>query len=339
MTSAAYLAAQTHALEVLDAAVEALSPLIGEKLLRPLADSLVGGGAAGVTLVPAGLLGLMSLHAIRWSDAAGNRPSLIDDFDVTFAPSARLHLACMQRASHRGGEPVRFVGIANPLPHPDPLAGAELELELVQGLMPTGESVVLKGEEATKERVSDVVSSATHALFACHGGGGLLDPLLSAARSLSGEEELSALEIAGLEMPARLVVVSACKTGVVQDYDAVDEALGLATAFVAAGAAGVVSTLWGGRPGNCPHRLQVLRRALPREQAAGYRAPRSSALDAGRRRGCDQCLHVESATAARTEPWRSVVECPQWIGTVRRTIVLGGLCLQWRLMPRPGCRF
>lgn len=244
VASAAYLAAQAHAPEVLDAAIEALSPLIGEKLLRPLADSLVGRGAAGVTLVPAGLLGLMPLHAIRWSDAAGNRPSLIDDFEVTFAPSARLHLACMQRASRRDGEPVRFVGVANPLPHSDPLAGAELELELAQGLMPAGETVVLKREEATKERVLEVVPAATHTHFACHGGGGLLDPLLSAALSLSGEEELSALEVAGLEMPARLVVASACETGVVQDYDAVDEALGLATAFVAAGAAGVVSTLW-----------------------------------------------------------------------------------------------
>ena len=244
VASAAYLAAQAHAPERLDTAIGALSPLIGEKLLRPLADSLAGRGASGVTLVPAGLLGLMPLHAIAWSDAAGNRRSLIDDFDVTFAPSARLQLACMQRASRRDGGPIRFVGIANPLPHSNPLEGAELEIGLVEGLVPTGESLVLKREEATKERVLDVLPSATHVHFACHGGGGFLDSLLSAALSLSEEKELSALEIAGLEMPVRLVVASACETGVVQDYEAVDESLSLATAFVAAGAAGVVSTLW-----------------------------------------------------------------------------------------------
>ena len=244
VASAAYLAAQAHAPELLDAAIEALSPLIGEGLLRPLAASLAGRGASGVTLVPAGLLGLMPLHGIAWSDATGNQRSLIDDFDVTFAPSARLQLSCMQRASRRDSDPVRFVGIANPLPHSTPLEGAELEIGLVEGLMPTGDSLVLKGEEATKERVLEVLPSATHAHFACHGGGGFLDPLLSAALSLSGEEELSALEVAGLEIPARLVVASACETGVVQDYYAVDEALGLATAFVAAGAAGVISTLW-----------------------------------------------------------------------------------------------
>ena len=242
--SSAYLAAQSHAAGRLDSAIEALSPLIGERLLRPLADSLAGRGVSGVTLVPTGLLGLMPLHAIAWGDEAGNKRSLIDDFDVTFAPSARLQVACMQRASRRDCDPVRFVGIANPLPHSNPLKGAELEVGLVERLVPAGESLVLKGEEATKERVLEVLPSATHAHFACHGGGGLLDPLLSAALELSGEEELSALEIAGLEIPARLVVASACETGVVQDYHAVDEALGIATAFVAAGAAGVISTLW-----------------------------------------------------------------------------------------------
>ena len=244
VASAAYLAAQAHAPEHLDTAIAALSPLIGEQLLRPLADSLAGRGASGVTLVPAGLLGLMPLHAIAWSDAAGNRRSLIDDFDVTFASSARLQLACMQRASRRDGDPIRFVGIANPLPHSNPLEGAELEIGLVEGLVPAGESLVLKREEATKERVLGVLPSATHVHFACHGGGGLLDSLLSAALSLSEEQELSALEIVGLEMPVRLVVASACETGVVQDYEAVDESLSLSTAFVAAGAAGVISTLW-----------------------------------------------------------------------------------------------
>ncbi len=191
VASAAYLAAQAHAPERLDTAIVALSPLIGEKLLRPLADSLAGRGASGVTLVPAGILGLMPLHAIPWSDAAGSQRTLIDDYDVTFAPSARLQLACMQRASRRVGDPIRFVGIANPLPHSNPLEGAELEIGLVEGLVPAGESLVLRREEATKERVLDVLPSATHVHFACHGGGGFLDSLLSAALSLSEESRSS----------------------------------------------------------------------------------------------------------------------------------------------------
>ena len=237
--ASAYLHAQMHAPEHLDTSLSALSPLIGEHLLRPLGDLLAGRGAVGVTLVPAGLLGLMPLHAIAWSGASGNQRCLVDVFDVTFAPSAQLQAACRQRAIQRASDPVRFVGIANPLPHPNPLPGAELEIELIQRVQ-TGDCLTLKREEATKQRVVEALPSATHVHFACHAGARFFDPQLSAALSLSNEEELSALEVARLEIPARLVVASACETGVLQGYDEVDESLGLASAFIATGAAGVV---------------------------------------------------------------------------------------------------
>jgi len=240
----AYLLAQMNAPEHLDASLAALSPLIGEHLLSPLGDLLASRGSAGITLVPAGLLGLMPMHAIAWNDASGNRRCLVDDFAVTLAPSAQLQVACRQRASQRADDLVRLVGVANPLPHPNPLPGAELEIELVKGLVSTGECLTLKGDEATKQRVMEALPSATHVHFACHAHARFFDPQLSAAISLSDGEELSALEIARLEIPARLVVASACETGVLQGYDAIDESLGLASAFIAAGAAGVVSTLW-----------------------------------------------------------------------------------------------
>ncbi|MXY45096.1 MAG: CHAT domain-containing protein [Dehalococcoidia bacterium] len=239
----AYLAAQAYEPELLDESIRLLSPLIGAKLLRPLADSLARRGVSSVTLIPAGILGLMPLHGISWSDAEGSRKALIDDFDVRFAASARLQLACTQRA-HKYGNAVRFLGVANPLPHSSPLDGADLEVDLIESFLPAGNHLVLEGEQATKRRVLDALPSATHVHFACHGGGRFFDPLLSAALSLSDEEPLSAREVAGLEISARLVVASACETGVLQGYFEVDESLGLASAFVAAGAAGVVSTLW-----------------------------------------------------------------------------------------------
>ena len=240
----AYLHAQMHAPENLDASLAALSAPLGEQLLRPLGDLLASRGAVGVTLVPAGLLGLMPLHAIAWSDASGNRRCLIDDFAVTFAPSARLRVACEQRASRLAADVVRFVGIANPLPHPSPLPGAELEVDLVQGVVQTDDCLTLKGEQATKHRVVEALPSATHVHFACHARARFFGPQFSAAVLLGDEEELSALEIARLQIPARLVVASACETGVPQGYDEVDESFSLASAFIAAGAAGVVSTLW-----------------------------------------------------------------------------------------------
>ena len=110
----AYLLAQMSAPDELDGSIAALSALVGEHLLRPLAELLALRGRSAVTLIPTGTLGLMPLHAISWSDAAGSRRSLIDDFDVTFALSARLQRASMQRASQHGSDPIRFVGVANP---------------------------------------------------------------------------------------------------------------------------------------------------------------------------------------------------------------------------------
>lgn len=64
---------------------------------------------------------------------------------------------------------------------------------------------------------------ATHVPFACYGGGRLVDPRFSAALWLSGARELAALEIR-----LRLVVASACETGVPQgdeELDSTDERL------------------------------------------------------------------------------------------------------------------
>jgi CHAT domain-containing protein len=71
------------------------------------------------------------------------------------------------------------------------------------------------------------------------------DEALSAGPSLANSEVLSAREVLDLEgFRPRLVVASACETGVIQGYETADEALALGTVFVAAGAAGVIATLW-----------------------------------------------------------------------------------------------
>ena len=239
-----YLLAQLGAPDELDGSIAMLSSLVGQHLLRPLAAVLARKRASGVTLVSAGALGLMPIHAITWHDRTGRRRSLIDDFDVAYAPSAQLQRACLWRASERDDDAIRFVGVANPLPSPKELPEAEREIEAVKELVPIADSVVLRRENATKQRVLDALVSATHVHFACHGAASFFGQPLSAALALAGEDRLSALEIARTRIPARLVVASACETGVLQGYEEADESLSLASAFIAAGAASVVSTLW-----------------------------------------------------------------------------------------------
>ena len=240
----AVVVAHSLAHQRLNASMTALSHLLGQQLLRQLELNLTQRGAVGVTLVATGFLGLLPLHAICWTTGQGSRRCLLDDFEVTYAPSARIHAACARRAEQRQAEAVRLVGVANPLPNPVPLLGAELEAELICDLVPPGQSHLLVREEATKQRLLDVLPSGTHIHLACHAGARLDDPLFSASVSLAGPEALTFVEIANLAVSARLVYASACETGVPQGSDEIDEALSLASAFLVAGAAGVVSSLW-----------------------------------------------------------------------------------------------
>lgn len=227
-----------------DASLQAMSSLLGEHLLQPLGALLERGDANGATLIPAGPIGLLPLHAMSWNTGDGATRCLIDRFEVTLAVSARVHRTCMLRASRRASGQVRLFGVANPQPLSDPLPDSELEIKLARRSLSDGEVTVVEGQTATKQRVLNELPSATHVHFACHAHSQFYDRLLSAAFALADGQALSALEIARLSVPARLVVASACETGVPQGYEEVDESLGLATAFIAAGAAGVVSTLW-----------------------------------------------------------------------------------------------
>ena len=242
-TMSPYLIARAES-ERIDESILALCPLVGEHLLRPLSEWLVGRGASSVTIVPTGLFGLTPLHAIAWSDAAGSWKMLIDDFDIKFTYSARLMIACKQRSLLRVTDVTRFIGVANPLPHSRPLPGAKFETEIVRRLVAVDDATILYGEQATKEEVMDALPFATYVHLACHAGAQFFGQPWSAAVSLAGDRQLSAIEVARLEIPARLVVASACQTGIIQGYDELDESFSLAAAFIAAGAAGVVASLW-----------------------------------------------------------------------------------------------
>jgi CHAT domain-containing protein len=104
---------------------------------------------------------------------------------------------------------------------------------------------LLIGTAATKDAVVAALPTATHVHLACHGAASIMDRPMNAALSLAGNTPLHAEEILELDdFAPRLVVASACQTGVIQGYETADEALTLGAMFVAAGAAGVVSTLW-----------------------------------------------------------------------------------------------
>ena len=107
------------------------------------------------------------------------------------------------------------------------------------------EITLLLGEVATKQAVIDALPGATHIHLACHGSAAFTPQTLDAALSLADNQRLSAIEVLALDLDAtRLVVASACQSGVITDLGVADEAMALSTVFIGAGAAAVIASLW-----------------------------------------------------------------------------------------------
>jgi len=238
-----YLSAHAGVAGSFEEALARFADKLGPDLLKPLRDALAATGATTVSLVPISLLGLLPLHVLAWSEDDSER-CLLDEFTIIFAPSALVRTVCLRRAAHPS-KPRRALVVGNPLPQTVPLPGAEFEAGMVAQAFTAEEVDLLVGVAATKEAVVAALPSATYVHLACHGAASILDRPMNAALSLAGNKPLYAEEILELDdFAPRLVVASACKTGVIQGYETADEALTLGVMFVAAGAAGVVSTLW-----------------------------------------------------------------------------------------------
>ena len=227
----------------LDDEIANVASVLGPSLLKPLARALEDEDRTSVCIVAIGVLGWVPLHALAW-DENGAARCLLDGFDVAYAPSSYVRQVCRDRAR---GRPrfQRLLAVGNPLPQTNPLPNSEHAAALVESVVPAEERVLLVGEAATKEAVMEALPSASHVHLACHGCAAGDVRAFDSALSLDNDRTVSAAEILGLDLSrARIVVASACETGVIPGYETADEALALSTVFLGAGAAGVVASLW-----------------------------------------------------------------------------------------------
>ena len=125
------------------------------------------------------------------------------------------------------------------------LPGTEKEGALVAAHFASADRTVLEGEAATPDAVIAALKGKTHWHFASHGTFSWADARQSALL-MHDAAPLSVgrlLETEGLGRP-RLVVLSACETGLSDITSSPDEFIGLPGTFTALGAAGVLGTLW-----------------------------------------------------------------------------------------------
>jgi CHAT domain-containing protein len=215
--------------------VEAKAMHLYKELLEPARSAIHG---QRLLIVPHGVLHYLPFAALR--SPAGRW--LVEDFPVSTLPSASVLRYLGDKGTGATGPPL-VIG------NPDVGAGlalhwAEREARLV-GREERGATVLVRGD-ATERRVKTLLESAGLAHFATHGELNESDPLASALLLVPGDGEdgrLEVRELFGLDLHARLVVLSACETGLGK-LSRGDELVGLQRAFLYAGTPAVVTTLW-----------------------------------------------------------------------------------------------
>jgi CHAT domain-containing protein len=218
-----------------------------------------------VCVVPDKTLNFVPFNALV--SPAGKRT--IEEYTFSFAPSATVYVNRYQqaRARHLHAEE-RLLSVGNPsfdtamFPLLPRLPEAEAEAMEIAAYY--SEAMPLVGKDAREDRVlaemrvSDVVHLASH--YEVNEWSPMNSALLLAREPGEPGASLGVLEpreIAALKLPrTRLVVLSACKSGVERYYSG-EGLIGMSRVFIAAGVPLVVGSLWNVEAGAATKRLMV----------------------------------------------------------------------------------
>jgi CHAT domain-containing protein/rRNA maturation endonuclease Nob1 len=196
-----------------------------QKLLAPLEKRFTG---KHLIVVPHGVLHRLPFQALYDGDKY-----LIDRFTISYAPSATIHTLCHKR-------PVNARRAALVMGIPD--AAAPLirdEAMAVAGIIPHAE--LLLDESATTSSLQNKGSHCWLVHIATHGYHRQDSPMFSGIRL--GDSILSLYDLYKFRLPAELITLSGCATGV-STVAGGDELLGLVRGLIRAGARAALLTLW-----------------------------------------------------------------------------------------------
>ncbi|MEH1877034.1 CHAT domain-containing protein [Nostoc sp.] len=215
-----------------------------EEILAPLSkecDRLI--------LIPHRFLHLFPLHALPVKESY-----LLDLFPngVGYAPSCQLlqQVQLRQRPDFQS-----FFAIQNPT---EDLFYADVEIESIQHYFPIEQTTILRGKDANRNALDTKIANLAEVNclhFSCHGSFNLNNPansclLLNGAivnEKLDLNKCLTLGDLFNKDFnlnQCRLVVLSACETGIVDSQNISDEYIGLPSGFLYAGSSSVISSLW-----------------------------------------------------------------------------------------------
>jgi CHAT domain-containing protein len=215
--------------------VQGQAAALYRRLIEPALADIQG---QRLLIVPHGVLHYLPFGALR----SPGRRWLVQDFALSTLPSA-----CVLRylTDKGAGAPAGTLVMGNPdLGAELALPWAEREARMV-GQQEKGSTVFVRAD-ATEAQAKKLLPTVGIIHFATHGELSETDPLSSAVLLVPGEGEdgrLEVREVFGLDLHAKLVVLSACETGLGK-LSRGDEVVGLQRAFLYAGTPAVVTTLW-----------------------------------------------------------------------------------------------
>ncbi len=203
-----------------------------EELIRPLATLLPTPKSTTspikLLIIPHGLLHQVPFHALY-----DGRHYLLDHYELSYAPSATLFTLCQQQPRPHFDHAL-IVGVSDPN-----IPAVTAEVEAI-GQQFVNATVKTNGEATTASfRTEAKKASLIH--LACHGFFRADNPMFSALKL--HDDWLTAADILQIDLNNCLVTLSACESGQSQ-VQAGDELIGLARAFIGAGAASLVVSLW-----------------------------------------------------------------------------------------------
>jgi CHAT domain-containing protein/tetratricopeptide (TPR) repeat protein len=223
------------------AAISNLGPALGQMIGTTLAAALDKAAVpigSSVLWIPQGALGVLPIGI---ANIAGTNNALLDLYRISTAPSLAATEQTRTRATTATSER-SLTAVINPT--------ADLPSTLPEGeaaaahFAPTRRQQ-LGANNATRETVLAALAKSNHWHFATHATFNWQRPRQSALQLANGTTLTlgNLLDQTNMGTP-RLVVLSACETGIFDFQRKPDEFTGLPTAFLQAGAAGVLGSLW-----------------------------------------------------------------------------------------------